>query len=117
MRKLSVDKRIGMTKGDMDFLLDKAMPFIGVEKLKIDWSNSKKLHPDIWCFPIQRRIVVTQEWKKQNGRERKCRLIHELLHFKGLKHGIYGNLEYSTYPWKDTYSKNIYRDIIGAGIW
>ena len=111
-----VDKRVRVSiipEGDKGFLRQIINRF-HLKKLGLEVSSSKQKHPDIWLeyrqgIPV---IVVTQEWAKQDVHSRRSRLIHEILHIKGLEHGKYDGLEYSTYPDKDTYSGVVYRELL-----
>ena len=90
------------------------MPYFGIRAVAIDYMETGKKWPDIW-IEINRRpplITVTQEWARQDTDERRKRLVHEIIHCLGIQHGRKGNLDYSTYPEKDSYSKAVYRDIV-----
>lgn len=90
--------------------IDRAMKALNINKVKIAWSDSQKKYPDIWVTLSRPPVItVTQEWARQSAAERRKRLTHELLHIKGLEHGRYGNLVYSTYPAQDTLSKFVYQ--------
>ena len=94
---------------DIEWIKKVLMPFAGLRKLKLGWSDSKKKYPDIWCSPSEHKIVVTQEWARQDMHERKKRLVHEALHFRGMEHNE--KIGYSTYPDRDTYSRMIYNKL------
>ena len=91
------------------------MNCFGIRKLRIDWSNSESRYPDIWCYPYEHppRIMVTQEWRSHNMHLRRSQLVHELLHLVGYEHGKIGRYDYNTRPELDTYSKYVYRKLIG----
>lgn len=93
--------------------LKRAMRVFGIRKLAISWSNSTLSYPDIWVTFRERfdEITVTREWARQDVDERRKRLIHELLHIKGLKHGRFGGYYYATVPTEDSYSKMVYDDL------
>jgi len=92
--------------------LAKAARAMGIkEPIKLEWSSSTKHWPDIWTDGTG-TITVTREWLRQNLKNRHVRLTHELLHFKGLKHGWKGKLLYSTHPEKDTFSRAYYDKLI-----
>lgn len=90
--------------------LQSLLPRFGIPKLKVKTSESKAKWPDIWVttgkLPV---ITVTSEWARQDVDERRARLLHEILHLIGLQHGRIGRWEYSTYPDKDSYSREVYR--------
>ena len=102
-----------ISESDKRFLTDIAMPHFGVKRLRIKWSKSKASWPDIWIemngIPV---ITITQEWARQSTRERRKRLVHELIHTTGMGHSE--KLGYSTYPSRDTYSKKVYEKIING---
>ena len=101
-----------ISEGDSRFL-KQAMSYFRVPELMVDFSSSMAKWPDIWCIPYEMPpvIVVTQEWKRQPAMERRKRLVHEILHLKGLRHGRRGRLDYNTIPEKDTYSMMVYQNI------
>lgn len=103
----------GLSSGDRRFV-KKLMRTFNIKSVKVGWSDSRKKHPDIWCYPTESppRIVVTSEWRKQGTGERRKRLTHEFLHLAGYEHGNFNGMEYSTYPKKDKFSKYVYRQII-----
>jgi len=105
--------RSKLPSGDAKFLLEQAMPALGIGKIRISWSDSRKKWPDIWCDPATNTITVTAEWRRQNADERRKRLVHECLHLIGYEHGWYRGLEYSTYPDRDRFSMKVYRQISG----
>jgi len=86
------------------------MKRLDIGAVTIGWSDSQKVWPDIWCFPneVPPRIVVTREWARQKAEERRKRLVHELLHVKGLEHGVVGGLDYNARPEQDEYSRHVY---------
>ena len=98
-----------MQDGDKVFLRQ-AMRKLGIKVVVIDWSQSAKKWPDIWCFPneVPPRIVVTREWARQKPAERHKRVTHELCHILGLEHGIIGGMVFHTKPEKDEYSRYVY---------
>ena len=101
-----------LTIGDKKFLV-RAIRTFNVKSLRIAWSDSKKTYPDIWIelskVPV---ITVTAEWARQSADERRKRLVHELLHAKGMGHNE--SIGYNSRPDKDTYSMEIYRSIKGS---
>jgi len=101
-----------LTLGDRRFVL-KLMRTFGIRKVNIDWSDSTKRWPDIWCFPYESppKIVVTAEWARQDADERRKRLLHEALHILGYEHGKYGKYDFNTKPSKDTFSRMLYEKI------
>ena len=108
---------MNISREDIKWVKRVLMPFAGVRKLILGWSNSKKVYPDIWCVPSSGvpKIVVTQEWARQDTAERRKRLTHELIgHVKlDWEHNSYmDKVGFSTYPNKDRVSPVIYHDII-----
>lgn len=101
-----------LTAGDKRFIV-KAMRHFNIKAVNIDWSDSKKKWPDIWVYLNETppRIVVTQEWSKQDKHERRKRLVHEMRHINGERHDELKG--YSTYPDRDWSSVLIYNKIIG----
>ena len=83
---------------------------LGIGAVTLDWNNSARRWPDIWVRlnEVPPRIVVTREWARQKPTERRKRLVHELLHVKGLGHGVIGGMAYSTHPERDEYSRHVY---------
>ena len=109
-----------MNIGDVNFIRNKLMPWCEVDKLYIAQSNSEKKWPDIWVemrdIPM---ITVTQEWARQSMHERRKRLVHEIIgHLKfGWAHNDFmDKVGFSTYPDKDTMSKEIYNDLLRGQI-
>ena len=101
-----------LTKDDEKFLRQ-AMKHFGVKKLRVQWDDySRTKYPDIWCYPWENPpvIVVTAEWNRQNVDERRKRLVHEILHLKGMKHDE--SVGYSTHPERDSYSMQVYRGLL-----
>ena len=99
---------------DEEFLRS-AMRQFGIHKLMIRMDGSKAVWPDCWVVPDPYPVIsVTAEWAKQDKDERRKRLVHELLHVCGISHGAKGIWNYSTKPWKDTYSKEEYRRLNGS---
>jgi len=101
-------------RADRNFL-QRVITLYKIPNVKIEWSESKKVHPDIWCYPNERppRIVVTQEWARQGVDERRKRLVHEVVGHMVYKwpHTPYmERLGFSTYPRKDRISRWIYQD-------
>ena len=95
---------------DWEWLRQVAMPAFGVKKIRIAMSQLALTHPDCWIeLSAPPKITVTKEWMRQDARERRKRLTHELLHGAGLKHGVYNGFEFSTYPEEDTYSVAAYK--------
>ena len=106
-----------LLKSDLIWLKTKAMPYFGVKAIAIDYTETSARWPDIWIY-LDRQpplIMVTQEWKRQNVSERRKRLVHEILHLKGLQHGRVGRWRYDTIPFWDEFSKVVYRDIVSGG--
>ena len=101
-----------LRKRDHDFITKTAMPYFGIKELMVKWDNSTKKYPDIWVDLSNRppQISVTREWARQGEIERKKRIVHELLHVRGMEHD--DAIGYSTYPDKDTYSMNVYKHMI-----
>jgi ppGpp synthetase/RelA/SpoT-type nucleotidyltranferase len=102
-----------ISKEDKLFALDLMKKF-NIKGLRFRFDPSEKEWPDIWITDLDSEIpliTVTQEWQKQDKEERHKRLVHEVLHITGLNHGKKGKLNYSTYPEKDSYSKEIYEKI------
>ena len=103
-------------KEDIGFIKNKLLPWSGVKRIRLAWSNSTAKFPDIWLsfedgLPT---ITVTKEWRRQNMQERRKRLVHEMLHLQGLEHPEGGSVRigkyvYSTFPAEDSYSRAIYR--------
>ena len=108
--------RTKLPVGDLEFLKKIAMPKLGVKKIAVDFVDSKKKWPDIWVDTSRTPplIIVTPEWKRQSMNERRARLTHEILHLTGLQHGKKGDLDYNTVPQFDSYSKAVYKELIGA---
>ena len=104
---------MNIPKGDVAFLRNVLLPWSGVQKVYLAWSDSKKSWPDIWVnmngIP---KITVTQEWRSHSSSLRRSQLVHEFLHLKGLEHGMHEGLDYNTHPEKDQYSKKVYHDLI-----
>jgi len=101
-----------ITRGDMNFIREKLLPWSGVRAVNIAYSSSKKKYPDIWLFmgkgvPV---ITVTDEWRSHDKHLRRSQIVHEFLHILGLEHDL--SIGYSTYPEYDTYSKKVYRRLI-----
>ena len=100
-----------LTKEDISFIKDTLMPWAGVRKLRLAYSDSKKVWPDVWIsFNEIPTITVTNEWKRQDTHERRKRLVHEFLHIRGLEHDE--KIGFSTHPDRDSYSMRVYREII-----
>ena len=83
---------------------------LGVHTPTVKVSSSQDPWPDLWTDGYS--ITVTQEWARQSVHERRKRLVHELLHLKGLNHGRIGRLNYSTYPHLDSYSRYVYQQLL-----
>jgi len=104
-----------LSKADIEFVEHILMPYFMVKKVQFDYYPSKHpsgaKYPDIW-LEMNRvpRIVVTKEWKRQDMHERRKRLVHEFLHIRGLEHDE--AIGFSTFPWRDSYSVRVYREII-----
>lgn len=101
-----------MNKEDIEFIRTRLLPWAEVHAVHIEWSNSTKKWPDIWCYPYERppRIVVTREWARQNVHERRKRLTHEFLHLRGMEHDE--RIGYSTVPARDSYSMKVYKEYL-----
>lgn len=83
------------------------MPTMRIPKLALRTSKSGSKYPDIWVIlGSPPTIVVTPEWARQSARERRKRLVHEMIHIKGNKHNE--RIGYNTYPAKDTFSRRVY---------
>jgi hypothetical protein len=107
--------RAKISSADRVFITKVLMPYFRIPKLRLAWSNSKERWPDLWCqqdhdVPI---ITVTQEWLQQTTDERRKRLVHEFIHL-GWKynHGIIDGLVFSTKPFDDDFSRELYWDIV-----
>lgn len=104
-----------ISEGDKIFIQDTLMPWAGVARLRLAYSESKAKWPDIWVstngIPT---ITITDEWRSHDTHLRRSQLVHEFLHLRGMEHGKLSNLNFSTYPGKDTYSKAVYQDIING---
>ena len=100
---------------DFEWLKKTAMPYFGVNHLRMEWSQSKKIYPDIWVKLGKVSVItVTREWARQNKDERRKRLVHEIGHIFGLQHGRIGKYLYSTFPKKDSYSLYVYKSMSGG---
>ena len=103
-----------ITSGDKKFLTDVAMTRFGVKELRIKHSSSKKKWPDIWLsFNGVPTITITDEWRSHDKHLRRSQLVHEFLHISGMEHDE--KIGYSTFPDKDTFSKRVYRHLLGVG--
>ncbi len=100
---------ISFSESDKRWMTDIAMPALGIRRVRLATSQSKKVWPD--CWTDKHTIWVTREWARQGVHERRKRLTHELAHLRGLEHGRVGRLNYSTYPAKDSFSRALYRSI------
>ena len=98
-----------VTASDIRWMMTRAMPALGIRQVRLATSQSKKIWPD--CWTDGKKITVTKEWARQSMHERRKRLTHELAHLRGLEHGQVGNLNYSTYPAQDSFSRALYRSI------
>jgi len=104
---------MSILKSDREWLR-KVMPYFGIKAVAIDYVETGRKWPDCW-IEINRRpplITVTQEWARQNKDERRKRIVHELLHLKGLRHGKKGRFVYHTKPELDTYSVMVYQNMV-----
>ena len=100
-------------ENDIKFLR-RAMRQLGIKEVELVEDPSRAKWPDIWVTTGAGRpvITVTQEWARQKPAERRKRLVHELKHLNGERHGRKkGGLLYSTRPEKDSYSRAIYKTI------
>ena len=96
---------------DVHFIKTVLMPWARVQKLFLAQSMGTAKFPDIWVeMDGVPKITVTQEWLRQSPDERGKRLTHEFLHLRGLQHDE--RIGYSTYPNRDTYSQEVYQDLI-----
>ena len=104
--------RSRIPKSDREFL-QCIITLYRIPLVKLEFNESDAAWPDCWCYPNEKppRIVVTQEWARQGVDERRKRLIHEISHILGERHGKKGKLVYSTDPAKDSYSKYVYDQI------
>lgn len=85
-------------------------PYFQIHEVKVQYlTDYKRKHPDIWCYPDKKLIVVTDEWSRQNANERRKRLVHEVLHLVGVQHSR--KLKFSTFPDRDLFSIKVYNDI------
>jgi len=102
---------MNISKGDINFIKNKLLPWTGLRAVYIAWENSKRKWPDIKIelgeIPI---ITITPEWRRQNKQERHKRLVHEGLHVLGMEHDE--SIGFSTIPARDSYSKKVYRSLI-----
>ena len=111
------DNRI--PKGDVDFIRNILIPWTNISKVKIAWEETSQKWPDIWVITNHvPTIVLTPEWRKQSTDERRKRLVHEFIHLRGESHPgggskKIGKYTYSTFPHQDSYSKAMYRKLIG----
>ena len=105
-----------MLNSDDKSFLRKAMRKFNIPHVRVENSPSKSRWPDIWVtlYPAVPIITVTREWARQDAPNRRSRLVHELLHIGGMMHGRKGNLVFSTFPDRDSYSKSVYRKIVGV---
>ena len=102
--------------------MSKKLDLSKIPKIEYDtkWDTAikdnpdKVYHPDLWINLNENIIYVTKEWERQEEEEKEKRLLHELLHILGYKHGKYGDLEYSTYPAKDSLSMQMYKQLTGT---
>jgi len=104
---------VNISKGDRDFV-QRTIALYNIPRVQLETSESKAKHPDLWCYPSQKRIVVTQEWARQGTEERRKRLVHEIVGHMVYKwpHSVYmERLGFSTYPRKDRISQWMYQDV------
>lgn len=87
-----------------------ALKYFGLKRVRLIVTDGKEDYPDIWCSPEKGKIWANQEWAKQKPTERRKRIVHELLHFVGMKHDYF--IGYNTYPGLDIYSRKVYNNII-----
>ena len=102
-----------LSKADREFL-EKAMPYLGVRAVAVDYSLSTAKYPDIWVNleknpPL---ITVTETWRRKNATQRRVELVHELLHIQGIQHGKIGSWDFNTKPELDSYSAAVYQQIV-----
>ena len=103
-----------MSKSDQSWLRW-AMKEFGVKRLRVKSSPSTAAWPDLWIEKTHPPVLtVTKEWARQPVQERQKRLVHELLHLKGLEHGKIGSLNFNTRPELDSYSCAVYQSIVGG---
>ena len=102
--------------GDKEFLVTQALPYFRVRRVVLRTDPGTKEWPDIWVDPHADPpvITVTETWRRKPLHSRRSELVHELLHLKGLEHGTYDGLVYSTLPQLDTYSKAVYRRLLSG---
>ena len=101
---------MNISEGDKKIITQKLMPYFGQKAILLQWSDSKKKWPDLWCRG--NTITVTREWTRQSQAERMKRIVHELAHISwGMEHRKIGKLDFNTIPDKDTYSKMLYQRI------
>jgi len=102
---------VDIPKGDVKFIRETLLPWSGIRKINLAFSDSPAKYPDIWVklgrIPT---ITLTAEWQRQNAAERRKRLLHECLHILGMSHNE--KIGYSTYPDRDTYSKRLYKELV-----
>ena len=100
-----------LSSADIGFVRHVLMPYFMVRRVQFDYHPSRVSYPDIW-LEMNRvpRIVITNEWKRQDTHERRKRLVHEFLHIRGLEHNE--TIGFCTYTNRDSYSMRVYREII-----
>ena len=71
-----------MISEDDIIFLTKASKYFNINSpIHIKWNNSDETYPDIWItLKKPYTIYITNEWRKQELKERHKRLIHELYH-------------------------------------
>jgi hypothetical protein len=107
-------QRRELTPGDSSFI-HFLMRRYKVTKLAIAFSESTKVWPDLWIeLGETPRISLTREWASHDKDLRRSQILHEFCHIGGLEHGKKGKLDFNTHPNRDSYSKNLYRQLISG---
>lgn len=93
--------------------LVKAMQRLGIPKVEVESSGPGDLC--VWLGEETPRIRVGSKWHAAKPHERRKRLLHELLHVKGLRHNAQSRkLGYYSNPERDSYSRKVYRALSGV---
>ena len=86
------------------------MPWLGLHKLRLAYSDSKAKFPDLWVEKgMIPKITVTAEWASHDTHTRRSQLVHEFLHLVGMNHDR--KIGYNTHPEKDVFSKRFYNAV------
>ena len=101
-----------LSESDKNWVEQVALPYLKIGSVSIKEDESYYgTYPDIWINTGTRTITVTRAWAKQSLHERRKRLLHEMLHMTGLRHGPKERkLGYYSRPDRDSYSKKLYQD-------